>query len=319
MRIIKKNVITAIVLCLVLVLSTCLSSSTIIEQNETSKTSTVVFTVDEATKTKELFDYYEQEVTDNFSKATAFKNIKGAEISGIENASFNNNEELRTAYDVEYDYESEMVYLTISIFDSNEDLVSVQCMEAYPIVSEEGEIDALFEIDGKNIYMSEILSGSNENCFFFSLAMSLLAAKIVAATIVAAKVVVAVTAVVTVGYVTYKVAELTKAKATERERTAAKQKTKSNPKVYYPATRKQGKLLIAASPIGLIAASKAIVAGSDFWTPLAFFAKKLAIKASGGCIGPEVDSKRDGHYYHYHLLGRYGGHAFYGNPLGGKF
>lgn len=79
------------------------------------------------------------------------------------------------------------------------------------------------------------------------------------------------------------------------------------------------KLLIAASPIGLIAASKAIVNGIDFWSPFNYTAKQLAITASGGYVGPEIYSKKPGYYYHYHLLGRVGGHSFYGTPSGGQY
>lgn len=314
----KKQIIIAVLLCCVLVLSCCLIPL-IKGYKKSYAQSNVVYTVEEVEQSSKLFDYYEETVTDTYSRITAFKNIKGDEVSGIENVNIQQEETLRTAYDVEYNYDAEMIYLTISLFDEDDNFVSAQCMEAYPIVMDNGEVDALFEIDGKNVYLSEILNGSNENCFFFSIAMSLLAAKIVAAAIVVAKVAAVVTAVVAIGYTTYKVAEITKAKIQERERTAARQKNKSNPKVYYPAARKSGKLLIAASPIGLIAASKAIVNGIDFWSPFNYTAKQLAITASGGYVGPEIDSRKPGYYYHYHLLGRVGGHSFYGTPSGGQY
>lgn len=44
--------------------------------------------------------------------------------------------------------------------------------------------------------------------------------------------------------------------------------------------------------------------------PFDYTAKDLAIKASGGSIGPEIDAYSQGKYYHYHLIGRIGGHSF---------
>lgn len=281
--------------------------------------SNVVYSQENVDETKKLFDFYEESHSDEFTRISAFKEVKGAELSGVENVSVNADEKLQTAYDVQYDHDAQIIYLVVSIFDEQEQLVSAQTMQAFPILLEDGSIDALFDIDGKSVHLSEILSGSNENCFFFTLAMSLFTAKLVAAVIVTAKVVVAVTAVVAVGYATYKVAELTKAKIKEREKVATKAKTENNPKVYYPATRKLGKLLIAASPLTLRTASKSIVTGVDFWSPFDYTAKKLAITASGGYVGPEVDSNKPGYYRHYHLLGRVGGHSFFGTPAGGVY
>ena len=278
-----------------------------------------VYIVAETDYSRELFDCYEENFTAEATRITAFKNLKAKELNGIENVHLQDETIIRTAYDVEYNHTAEMIYLTISVFDQDDNFISAQCMEAYPIVVEGENVDALFEIEGKNVYLSEILTGKNENCFFFSMTLSLLAAKIVAAAIVAAKAVTVIAATVTVGYTVYKVAEITKEKIEERERTAVKQKNKSNPKVYYPAARMHGKLFIAANPVGLIAASKAIVVGTDFWSPLNYTAKNLALAASGGYIGPEIDSKKAGYYYHYHLSGRVGGHSFFGGPSGDKF
>lgn len=44
-------------------------------------------------------------------------------------------------------------------------------------------------------------------------------------------------------------------------------------------------------------------------------------KSYGGAIGPECDDSGHavGYYYHFHLLGRVGGHSFNGSPIGGEF
>ena len=266
-----------------------------------------------------LFDYFENIETDTEIHISAFKTIKSDQLNEIVSVNFSSEEEIYSAYDVHYDYDAEIIYLVVSIFDNNDNLISATSAEAYPIYYEDGTYDAQFDIEDKVVFLSEILSDKNEKCFFFSLTMSLLAAKIVAAAIVTAKVAAVVTGVVVIGYATYQVASLTKAKVQERERIAVKEKNKDNPRVYYPATRKDGKLLISAAPHYLSVAARNIVNNIDYWSPFDYTAKALAIRASGGYIGPEIDSNRDGYYYHYHLAGRIGGHSFYGTPYGGIY
>lgn len=266
-----------------------------------------------------MFEFYDYEEGSTYNRITAFKAVDSFSISDKVSVNLSNNENNRIAYDVQYDYDAEIIYVAISIFDSDDNLLAVQVADAFPIYYGDGSYDALFDIDGKKVYLSEILSGEKEDCFFFTMTASLLAVKIAAALIIAAKVTAVVVGVVAIGGITYHVASLTKEKIQERTRAAEKEKTKKNPQYYYPATRKDGKLLIAASPLGLIQASKNIVVGADFWTPEQYMAKELAVTASGGYVGPEVDSKKNGYYYHYHLTGRKGGHSFFGAPTGGAY
>lgn len=271
------------------------------------------------TELSTLFDFYDYEKRASFGRITAFKIEDASTVEGKINVSIGDTEKIRTAYDVQYNYDAEIIYLTISTFDEEDNILSVLVAEAFPIYYEDGSFDALFDIDGKKVFLSEIQSGEAEDCFFFSLTASLLVAKITATLIIAAKVTAVVVGVVVVGAITYSVASLTKAKIEERIRAANKEINKKNPRYYYPATRKKGKLLIAASPLGLLQASKNITTGLDFWTPAEYMAKELAVTASGGFIGPEIDSKKIGYYYHYHLVARKGGHSFYGTPYGGKY
>ena len=314
----KKSSLTQSI-SLFLILLLCLTSvslqSPTNNEKETIKQS-IIYDSNSITSDLLLFDNYETITSQESTRITAFKNFSDFDSISITNSSNNDDKQYYSAYDVYYDHSAEIIRLTISIFDENETFISAKTMEAYPIYTQSQNVDALFDVDGKNLYLSEILNGTTENCFFFSLTMSLLAAKLVAAIIVTAKVAVAITAVVTIGCISYKVAEFTAQKRQERERLALKQETYKNPKIYYPATRQSGKLLISANPIGLITASKAIITGSDFWSPFDYTAKTLAIRASGSFVGPEVDSKKPGHYYHFHLKSRIGGHSFYGGPTG---
>lgn len=265
------------------------------------------------------FDSYEITKNDTSNQISAVKDFVAEDLSATTNTSLANSDVIHSAYDVFYDYESDLVYLTITITNSKDEILNVQTMQAFPIITDNNDIDALFNIDGNFVYLSEILSGNVDECFFFALALSLFAAKLVAAVIVTAKVVVAITAVVAIGYMTYKVAEMTKAKVAERTKVSETQRNKPNPKVYYPAKRHDGKLLIAAVPVDLKTAAPAIKANSDFWSSTPNFAKQLALTASGGFIGPEVDKNKPGYYYHFHLLNRIGGHSFYGAPVGGIY
>ena len=127
-------------------------------------------------------------------------------LKDVVNVNLGNTQEVRTAYDASYDHDAEIIYLAVSVFEENDNLLSAQVAEAFPINYADGTYDAIFNIDGKSIALSEIQNGEAEECFFFSLTMSLLAAKIAAALIVAAKVAVAVVGVVAIAGVTYQVA-----------------------------------------------------------------------------------------------------------------
>ena len=195
--------------------------------------------------------------------------------------------------------------------------INAENITAYPFTYDDKTDAYMYLNDGSTIYLSEIYGGNIQNCFVLSFGFSL--AALISTMNTVAKVTTIITAVVVVSGITIQVAQMTKAKLEERTRAAEAEKTKKNPQYYYPVTRKNGKLLISSTPQGLIAASKAILTGVDYWSPYSYTAKNLVVNASEGSIGPEVDSNSSGKYYHYHLLGRIGGHSFFGSPVGGAF
>ncbi len=311
----KKIRIVALMLSLVMSVFCFVSCGTEENALDNVKKETIVTSYQQE-EIIQLFDYYEYSETTEYNRITAFKDVFISDLVGVSNVNLSSSEKIRNSYDIQYNFESEIIYLTVSLFDEKENLISVKTSEAFPIYYEDGTFDAMFDIDGKNIYLSEIQTGEIETCFFFSFAASLLIAKVTAALIVAAKTAIVVCGVVAVAGITYSAISLTKAKIQERTRLAEKEAHKKNPKYYYPATRKEGKLLIAANPLTLIQASKEIVKGIDFWSPTKITAKALVVRASGNYIGPEVDSNKPGYYYHFHLANRIGGHSFYGTPTG---
>lgn len=267
----------------------------------------------------DTFDYYSYEESSSGNRITAYKTNNAASLDGKVRMGLNAADNIRTAYDVEYDYDAEMIYLAVSVFDENDNLLSAMVAEAYPVYYADGSYDALFDIDGKMVYLSEIQSGETEECFFISCAAGYVAIKITAALILAAKATAVITSVVAIGGIAYAVGTATKAKLQERARAAEKEKSKKNPRYYYPATRVKEKVLIAASPVKLTVAVREIVNDVDFWSPAQYMAMDLVLRASGGYEGPEIhgpksDTDKGSYYYHYHLPGRAGGHAFYGSP-----
>lgn len=268
----------------------------------------------------DIFDSYVSEENATYNRITAFKTCNTSDIEGRTNVSLGDTDTVSVAYDIQYNYDEELIYLAVSMFDENDNLLSVETAEAYPIYFDDGTFDASFNFDGKIIYLSDLQAEEVEDCFALTLVLgSVFLANLITAAIITAEVVIVVTGVVAVGYATYKVVSLTKEKIQAREKAATKEKTKKNPSIYYPATRIDGKLCIAASPVTLRTAAKYIITGVDYWSAYGYTAKNLAITASGGYVGPEIDSHKAGYYYHYHLLNRVGGHSFYGTPSGGVY
>ncbi len=262
----------------------------------------------------ERYDYYEYNINDNNMLIEAIESCNGFKLA---NLGYEYDENVNISYSLNYDFDAEAIFITVTV-SSNYEIINVENITAYPFIYNEGESDAyIYLADNSTIYLSEIYNDNVVNCFALTLSLSL--ATLISTMITVAKVATVITAVVVIAGTTIQVAQMTKAKLDERTRAAAAEKKKKNPQYYYPATRKNGKLLISSTPQGLVTASKQILTGVDYWSPYAYTAKDLAVKASSGYIGPEVDSKSNGKYYHYHLLGRIGGHSFFGSPVGGTY
>ena len=263
----------------------------------------------------EKYEYYEYTIGEDNILLEA---VETRNCSDIKNLGYEYDDNtINIAYSLNYDIEADAIFITITTSSDNA-LINVEKMTAYPFRYDDDKTDAYIYLnDGSTIYLSEIYDENIQNCFALTLGFSL--AALISTMITVAKVAAVITAVVVVSGITIQVAQMTKVKLEERTRAAEAEKTKKNPQYYYPATRKNGKLLISSTPQGLIAASKAILTGVDYWSPYSYTAKNLAVNASGGSVGPEVDSNSNGKYYHYHLLGRIGGHSFFGSPVGGAF
>lgn len=236
-------------------------------------------------------------------------------------------DKIRFAYDAEYVESENLIYLAVSVFDEYDKLLDVTTMTAEPIYYEDGTRDALFSIEDKEVYLSELLQCETENCFFFSALFSVLSATIVTAivkTIVISTVVVVSVAVV--GYATYELVTVTKdwIKEKERETQDKKRKNPIEPSIYYYARSSGDKLIISAVPDGLSVASKNMrYYVSSYWTPMPSDAFIL-VNAAGGAMSryPEIDKTWNGrplkgYYWHYHCVN--GAHAWYGYPSGNKF
>lgn len=236
---------------------------------------------------------------------------------------------VRFAYEVEYVEKKNLIYLAVSAFDENDNLIDVATATAEPIYYEDDTYDAKFLIEGNVVYLSEILQGEADNCFFFTAVFSgLLAAKIIAVIVVAIKVAIVVAAVVVVGATTYQLIKVTADWIREKEREAEKEKTQNptTPAIYHYARLSGNKLIIASVPVSLATASENMHSCSSYWTSNAGDARILVMTVSGGFIGPEIDrdyrgQPMKGYYWHYHCTGRsYGGaHSWYGTPYGNVY
>lgn len=265
---------------------------------------------------------------ENTNRIIAHKTDNKEVLNGFVDVSLIDTEKVRTAYDTEYVPEEDMIYLAVSTFDENDVLLNVEVATAYPIRYEDGSVDAMFDIDGTSIQLSEILTGNVEDCFALTLFFGVFsAAKIVAAIVTTAKVVAVVTGVVAVGHITYQVASMTKEKYEARKREAEKEKrrNKKNPKYYYKASIKNDMVLITAKPDSLIEASKNMQKyHTSYWSAFGFTAKNLIVRAFGSWRGPEIDTRGGkpipGHYEHYHPRNNpYSIHSWFGAPYAGKY
>lgn len=312
-----KSKIIKFITCVTLIV-TCIfvgssSSNVIVDNNSTESFNRVYELTDSNLSSK--FEYFNYQQSNNNIIVDVVENIDGVILDNTNLTS--EPEQYDVAYSLNYNIDAEVINVIVTTTSNNE-VLSIEQLSAYPLIYADGTYDAyVYLSDGTTIYLSEIINEECKNCFFLTMSLSIVS--LVSALIATAKVAVVVTAVIAVGAVMYEVKELTREKVEERSRAAELEKTRKNPAYYYPATRKSGKLLISSAPQGLILASKNITKGTDYWSPYDYTAKKLAITACGGYVGPEVDKEKDGYYYHYHLLHRYGGHSFYGTPVGNVY
>lgn len=279
--------------------------SQLINYNEETN---VVYTLNEIEENSDYYNFREE------NNNVYLDVIKTYNVSELKNVSFDTDEDsINYAYSLEYDSDENIINVMITISTVDE-ILDVQQVTAYPFKYEDGTEDAIIYLeDNTTVYLSEIYDGEVQNCFAITFGIFALGS-LISAFIHAVAVVVTIAVVCGV---TYEFIELTRKLIEEKEREAAAEENKKNPKCYFVVTRKDdGKILISNEADYLYVAEKKIVTGVDYWTPFYWLAKTLVLKASGGYVGPEKDKDKPGYYEHYHLANRAsnGVHAFFGKP-----
>lgn len=286
-------------------------------------------TQEESVSVVNIDNYSVESISDSFdsivqsdNRIVAHQSLNKEVMTGFVDVSQIETENIRVSYDVEYSSEEDLIYVAISTFDENDELINVSLATGYPIRYLDST-DVSLDFDGKDVLLSELLQDEKEDCFFCTLIFGIFsAAKIVATVVATAKVIAVVTGVIAIGAATYYATSLTleKIKAREREAEREMKRKKSNPKYYYPAQLINKHVLVAACPHYFLQAVKNVNLGSSYWTPFQLLARKLAVAASGGCRGPEIHFAKKGEgeapYYHYHLKNRKDGpHIWYSTPV----
>ena len=266
-----------------------------------------------------LYEYYELQGDDESYSLDAIEKVDSSETANLAIGV----DSYYASYSFSYDLLSETVSSVVTI-SADDAIYGVENIYAYPFRYADSSVDALiFLPDGSTIYLSEISNGETSNCSL-ALALGISFASLLSALIAAAKAAVLITAIIAIGSLTVEAIQMTKERMEERSKAAESERTKRNPSCYYPATRKEGKLLIASAAQTLLVAAKHITMNVDFWSPFDYTAKALVISASGGYEGPEIDKdpeniNKTGYYKHYHLRNRMGGHSFFGGPSEGVY
>lgn len=314
-RVKRIAVFVAFVLLSMIVLTSCTAKpikNEDLQQNENAQQVIYSLTENSDENFSENYEYYNRSGSDD---NILLEVIETCDSYKIKNVSFDE-EVVHVAYSFDYDLNSNVISVIVTT-STDDEVLDIQQLTVYPFVYEDGTVDALIYLsDGTTVYLSEIYDGKIENCFVLTLGFSF--ATLVSSLVVAAKVAAVITAVVVIGGVSIQLYQMTKEKVEEKIREAESEKSKKNPAYYYPATRKEGKLLISVKPHGLNLASQYIINGQDYWSPYDYTAKKLAVVASGGYVGPERHGNA-GYYNHFHLANHIGGHSFYGKPYGGVY
>lgn len=268
------------------------------------------------------FDYYEIISNEKVYGINAYTYASADYVENIVALSFNEADEVRVTYSIEFSFENMQVNMLTMVFDDSDTLMYIEECVGNPIFYDNGDYDVVFIKDGIEVYLSDIID-SQDSCFFLSLFISsVVAAKIVAACIAVAKITAVVVGTIIVLGVTYELVNVTREFINEKIKEAEIEKSKKDkPQIYRNARlNSSGKLIISATAVDIDKASAGMKTSQSYWVPLFDDAKKLCISASGGYTGPEIDreyngSPRKGYYWHCHCLNRaYNSHCWYGTP-----
>lgn len=147
------------------------------------------------------FDNSSLTVEDNTVKFTGEKSIDESMLSELENLSVSEKESLyiNVKYDVDYNIEENIVTLSCTMTKSD----GTEAIETYSGVgfyNDAGEIDAVFNMDGEAVYLSEMSDASQiSTCGFFSRLFKAIKKVVAIVAVVAAVVAVAAIVVATAG------------------------------------------------------------------------------------------------------------------------
>lgn len=146
-------------------------------------------------------DSYEENITDTNYSIVAVKTFDSSIFDEIDNVALKSEDtEIKATYSVDYALEENIVKLNC-VFKVNEEIVEVDTIIGSTFYNENGEIDAVFVLDGEEFLLSELLSNINV-CGWFTKALKFVAKAVCVTAAVAAVVAlapVAVTAMTTAG------------------------------------------------------------------------------------------------------------------------
>ncbi len=124
-----------------------------------------------------IFNEYDDAKLERDGSLTTFEGKQTIKLSDLEELdevalSTLDNEELTLKYNYSYDYETDLVTLTVVQVETTGDgeLIEtiVDTIEGTAFVNEAGEIDAVFDLDGETILLSELQeTGKLNNCGWF--------------------------------------------------------------------------------------------------------------------------------------------------------
>lgn len=194
----KKNFIfVSLLLAVICGLAYCLPS--FINYRQTSQTASAIRTIEVKQNEidyQSIFDEFENAKLETDGSLTTFEGVKPISIddlSAIDNLSESDLEtcsDISVKYNFSYDAETGIVTLSATTI-SGEAIIEVDEIQGVAFYNEYGAIDALLEVDGDYVLLSEMQDyGMIANCGWFK--------KLIKKVVVAAVVVVAVAAVATV-------------------------------------------------------------------------------------------------------------------------
>ncbi|MBO7527815.1 MAG: hypothetical protein J6T74_08020 [Clostridia bacterium] len=197
------SLITTLTLALVLFLTPCLIK--INETSQTVRTTSIEITRQEVDY-QSVLDEFENAALETEGSLTTFvgyKSINITELNGLDLVSetdVDKNTEVSVKYNFSYDSETNIVTLSAELIDELGE-IQIDTITGIAFINEYGEIDAVMNIDGEGILLSEMKdAGLIANCGWFSkLIKKVVKAVAVVAAVVAAVAVTAAVVIATAG------------------------------------------------------------------------------------------------------------------------